>query len=87
MSHTVQETRREPGRSHHVHDDEVCVVLCVVLVIELLPMHVVFDPSLIVLDATLYDNEESFEDLKWRLLQLLRKKVLVYESFGRFCTI
>ena len=28
---------REPGRFHHVPRDIVCVVLCVVLIIELLP--------------------------------------------------
>ena len=27
----------EPGRFHHVHDDVLCEILCVVLVIELLP--------------------------------------------------
>ena len=34
LSHTVQKMGREPGRFHQVYDD----VLCVVLVIELLPV-------------------------------------------------
>ena len=45
-------------RFHHVQDDILCVVLCMVLVIKLLPTHVVFD----LLDATQYDSEESLED-------------------------
>ena len=35
FSHTVHKMGREPGRSHNVHDDVLCVVLCVVLVTEL----------------------------------------------------
>ena len=32
------EKRGEPGRTDHVPRDVLCVVLCVVLIIELLPM-------------------------------------------------
>ena len=35
-------TGREPGRSHHMFNDILCIVLCVVLAIELLPMHSCF---------------------------------------------
>ena len=41
-----------------MHDDVLCVILCVVLVIELLPMHAVFDLA----DAAQYDSKESLED-------------------------
>jgi len=34
---------REPGQFDHVHDDVLCMVLCVVWVIEFLPMHSVFE--------------------------------------------
>jgi len=41
LSHTVQKTKREPGQFDHVCDDILCMALCVVLVIELLPTHAV----------------------------------------------
>ena len=30
LSHAVHKMERETGRSHHVHDDVLCMVLCVV---------------------------------------------------------
>ena len=48
------------GRFHHVHDDVLCMVLCVVLVIELLSTH-----SLTVvvsaLDAAQHDSKETLK--------------------------
>jgi len=34
-AHTVQKKGREPGRFDHLHDDTLCMVLCVVWVIKL----------------------------------------------------
>ena len=39
LLHTVQKTGREPGQFDHLHKDVLCMVLCVVWVIELSPMH------------------------------------------------
>jgi len=41
LLHIVQKMRREPGRSHHMCDDVLCVVLCVVWVIKLSPTHTI----------------------------------------------
>ena len=43
LSHTVQKTGREPRQFDHVRDDVLCVVLCMVLVIELSPTHAVLE--------------------------------------------
>ena len=51
LSFLYKITGREPGRLHHVHDDVLCVVLCVVLVIELLPTHSLTTVSSIVLET------------------------------------
>ena len=69
LSHTLQKTGREPGRFDHVHDDILCVVLCMVWIIELSPMHAVFESltmleivallTVIVLDVAQYDRKES----------------------------
>jgi len=34
---------REPGRFDHVHDDVLCMVLCIALVIELSPTQAVLE--------------------------------------------
>ena len=36
---------REPGRFDHVHDDVLCVVSCVVWIIQLSPTHAVLERS------------------------------------------
>jgi len=41
LLHTVQKMRREPGQSHHMRDDVLCMVLCVVWVIKLSPTHTI----------------------------------------------
>ena len=43
LLHTVQRTGREPGQFYHVRDDVLCIVLCVVWVIKLLPTHIVLE--------------------------------------------
>ena len=64
LSHAVHKTGKEPGRPHHVHDDVLCVILCVVLVIELWPMHTVFDFAGC---RSVYDSEESLGDYNEQL--------------------
>ena len=65
-SHSVHRTGREPGRSDHMHNDLLCVVLCVA--VELLPMQTRCEfnragcLTVTALHAAQHDSKETLKD-------------------------